>query len=83
MNKIIKTLIISLLLVTTSIIAQVAEQRTVSNSGQHLIRFYNNTNYYVSCYYKSNYGFYTFSLAPRKVSIWFPFYAPYRWECKR
>lgn len=61
--------------------AQVAVQEDITSTGQHVVRFHNNTNHFVSCVYKDKYNYYTFNLAPQRVSMWYPVYGKYQWRC--
>jgi len=70
-----------LLLVTSVVSAQVVPQTAQNNNGQPFIRLYNNTAVYTSCYYKDNFSYYTFVLAPQQVSMWYPVYGYYQWQC--
>ncbi len=71
-----------LLLITSVASAQVMTQEAQNNAGQTFIRFYNNSPSYYSCYYRDSYNnYYTFVLAPQLVSMWYPTYGYFEWEC--
>ena len=79
-----KSFILALLLVCSTVFAQVLVQpeQANNNRGQSFFRLHNNSSFYVSCYYRDNYNFMTFSIAPGSVSMWYPVYGVYVWECQ-
>jgi hypothetical protein len=62
--------------------ADVYAQTTNTPTGQFVFRVVNETPYYISCYYRDNYNYYTFSLAPYNASLWYPIYGSYVWRCE-
>lgn len=78
-----KFLLIILLLLSSVVFANnVLERHARNNFGQPIIQFYNDTPHYVSCYYRTQHGFYSFSLAPRQTSRWFRIINTYEWRCR-
>jgi hypothetical protein len=71
-----------LLLFSSTASAAVVEQVTRNNSGQPVIRILNQTPYYMNCYYRDQYNYYTFTLAPWTSSMWFMIYGQYQWQCR-
>jgi len=74
-------LILILMLISFSVDAQVQEQMSRNNVGQPIIRFFNNFNRPVSCYYRDQYNYFTFVIHPRSYSFWYPVYGYYKWNC--
>ncbi len=74
-------LLVLLLLVSSVASAQIMEQHAQNDMGQPFIRLYNNTPYYASCFYKDAYNYLTFVIAPGTVSLWYPVYGYYVWQC--
>lgn len=77
-----KILFILLITFSTMAYSQVIEQRNQTNHGKLVIRLYNSTPFYMSCYYKDSYNYVTFTLGPRAYSMWYPVHGGYRWECR-
>ena len=77
-------LLASLLLLMSATVSaqQVVEETAVNNMGQPFIRLINNTPYYASCYLRDSYNYLTFVIAPGSVSMWYPIYGFYVWECR-
>lgn len=73
-----------LLLMSTIAFAQqtVFEETAYNNSGQLFVRLVNQSNQWVSCYYRDQYNYYTFSIAPQTITQWQPIYGAYVWECR-
>ena len=76
-----KKLLLVLLLICSSAFAQINQEISINNVGQSFIRIHNTTEYYVSCYYRDEVNYTTFSLAPYSMSGWQPVYGSYEWEC--
>ena len=79
MKKILLT--IALLLISTAAFA-VYEETAYNDNGYLFIRLINNTNSWASCYYRDDYNYYTFSIAPQTITQWQPVYGYYQWECR-
>ena len=77
-----RNLLLTLVLVCSAASAQIIPEQANNNQGQSFFRLYNNTPYYISCYYKDNYNYITFTIAPRNTSFWYPVYGFYIWECQ-
>jgi len=76
-----KLIFILMLLYSSVAFAQIQEQHSVNNAGQTFIRLYNALPRPVSCYYRDNVNYFTFVIPPRSVSMWYPTYGPYQWQC--
>lgn len=76
-----KKLLLVLLLVCSSAFAQVVPQSATNNQGQPFLRLNNTTEYYLSCYIRDNYNYFTFRISPYTMSVWYPVYGQYVWEC--
>jgi len=76
-----RKLLLVLLLVCSSAFAQLIPQEATNNQGQPFLRLNNNTGYYLSCYIKDNYNYFTFTISPYTSSLWYPVYGVYVWEC--
>ena len=77
-----RSLLFALLLVCSTAVAQVVQQQAVNDQGQSFFRLHNNTSNYISCYYRDTYNYITFTVAPRAISLWYPVYGYYEWECR-
>ena len=80
-----KTLLLALLLISSASFAQVVAiipETALNDTGAPFLRLHNNTFSYVSCYYKDEYNFFTFVLAPQTASLWYPVYGYYEWRCE-
>ena len=79
-----KKLMLFLLLMLFPVVvdAQVMPQYNQAVNGQPLIRFVNNGQFWVSCFYRDQYTYYTFTLGPRQASYWYPIYGSYQWQCR-
>ncbi len=71
-----------LLLVSAASFAQVIQETATNDVGQPFIRMYNNTPSWASCYYRDNYNYFTFVIAPQTYSMWYPVYGYYEWQCQ-
>jgi len=76
-----KKLLLILLLLWSTTLAQMNEEISVNDVGQMFIRIHNSTPDYFSCYYKDEVNYVTFVLAPFTVSGWQPVYGYYEWKC--
>lgn len=77
-----KLIAICLLLVSSVVAAEIIPEQAVSQNGIPLFRLYNNTPYWTSCYYRDQYNYFTFSIAPYSYSMWYPSYGYFEWECR-
>ena len=77
-----RSLLLALLLVCSTALAQIIPQQAENNQGQSFFRIQNHTSYYISCYYRDSYNYITFTIAPNTVSLWYPVYGYYIWECQ-
>ena len=79
-----KALLLTLLLFVSAIASSqqmpVYEQVANNNQGA-FIRIFNTLPRYVSCYYRDDYNYFTFVIAPHTVTVWQPIYGTYVWEC--
>lgn len=57
-------LLVLFVILSSGVWAQVMPQTTVGNGGQTLFRVANNTNLYLSCFYRDQYNYVTFSVPP-------------------
>lgn len=71
-----------LLLIAFPAVAQVSPEIRTSNTGQPIFRVHNNTPYYLSCYYRDQYNYVPFRIAPYSVSMWYPIYSTPEWRCQ-
>lgn len=69
-----------LLLISPAAMGQVP-QTNMNSNGQMIFRIANPTHYYMSCFYRDQYNYFTFSVAPRSYSMWYPVYGQYQWGC--
>ena len=78
-----RSLLLALVLVCSTALAQIQiiPQQADNDQGQSFFRLHNNTSYYISCYYRDSYNYITFTIAPRSISLWYPIYGFYIWEC--
>ena len=80
-----KALLLTLLLFVSGIASSqqppVYEQIASNNQGT-FIRIHNTLSRYVSCYYRDNYNYYTFTIAPHSTTVWQPIYGVYVWQCQ-
>ena len=60
----------------------VCEQLARNDYGNLFIRVANYLPRYVSCYYRDDYNYLTFNVAPQSVTLWQPVYGTYVWECE-
>ena len=79
-----RALILVLLLMIAPIASaqQVTQQVAQNNMGQPFLRLYNPFPMYVSCFYRDQYNYYTFTVAPNSVSSWYPVYGYFQWACQ-
>lgn len=80
MKKII--LFLLLMLIPSIADAQVTPQFTRAQNGMPLVRFVNTGPKWLSCYYRDQVNYYTFTLGPRQMSFWYPIYGQYSWQCR-
>jgi len=80
-----KALLLTLLLFVSAVASSqqmpVYEQLASNDQGT-FIRIHNTLLRYVSCYYRDDYNYFTFIIAPQTVTDWQPIYGAYVWECK-
>ena len=79
-----RALILVLLLMIAPIASaqQVTQQVAQNNMGQPFLRLYNPSPMYVSCFYRDQYNYYTFTISPHSVSTWYPVYGYFQWACQ-
>jgi len=77
-----KKLLLILLLMWSSAIAQVNEEVSSNDYGQYFIRIHNTTGSFMSCYYKDEENYITFVIQPYSITEWQPIYGSYEWRCK-
>lgn len=77
-------LAIALLALSVTAMAQqtVYEETAYNNQNQLFIRLANYSNNWVACWYRDQFNYYTFSIAPQTVTNWSPVYGQYYWECR-
>ena len=77
-----RSLLLALLLVCTAAVAQVQQQQAQNNQGQSFLRLHNNSSYWTNCYYRDQFNYVTFNIAPYSTSLWYPVYGQYEWRCR-
>jgi hypothetical protein len=77
-------LTIALLVMSAAAMAQqtVYEETAYNNQNQLFIRLVNYSPNWVACYYKDDFNYYTFQIAPQTITQWQPVYGVYAWECR-
>ena len=85
MRKIKIILLTILLTISGSSVGQVVAvtpEEAVSPNGQLIVRFTNHSQYFVSCWYRDQYNYYTFSIPPGRITNWHPVFGLYQWQCR-
>ena len=80
-----RNLLLTLLLISAASFAQIdpiVAQTATNDAGMPFLRLHNNTLIYTSCYLRDEYNFFTFVIPPQTVSLWYPVYGYYEWQCQ-
>ena len=75
-------LVLILLFATPALANPIWIEEAMNNGGQTFFRVHNQTGAYLTCFYVDarNSKFF-FSMGPHSVSLWYPTYGMFYWEC--
>lgn len=59
----------------------VGPETSFTDTGHSIVRFYNQTPYTYSCWYRDRVNFIVFTLYPYSVTDWQIMYSEFQWEC--